>query len=89
MLFRSDTAWTDLTIEKNTLMLFTERFSRDSEPLQLSVKFLSKDTDGAELSYDLENTVLHHRPLTCNFVENYRFQATDAGDGSIDLVHIQ
>ena len=81
--------WTELKIEKDTVMLFREHFDRNSDPLKLTVKFMTKATDGAELSYDLADTLTALRPAGCRFVENYRFQATDAGDGSIDLLHVQ
>ncbi len=81
--------FTEVKIEKHTVVLFRQPYSSEAAPLAMTIKFMSKETDGTEMSYTLEDTITRVRPLTCNFLENYRFQATDAGDGSVDLVHVQ
>lgn len=83
-----DAEWKEIDVKKNTIWLFRQRFSTQQGPLKFTVKFMSKETDGTELSYELEDAVTILKPVNCSRLENYEFQATDAGDGSIDLVHV-
>lgn len=81
--------WKELKIEKGYTWIFNQRFATQQGPMKFTVKFLSKETDGEMLSYELLDTVTILKPVSCNRVENYEFQATDAGDGAIDLVHVE
>ena len=65
--------WKAVKIEKNTMIVFSQRFPTDVDPLKFEVKFLSK-TDGPELSYALDQTETRLRPRDCGHVENYEFK---------------
>ncbi len=81
--------WTDVKFEKNVLWIFSERYTNDIAPYKITVKFLNKDgTDGTEMVYDLNQTETRFRPRSCDSIENYRFQKTDAPELTVDLVHV-
>lgn len=80
--------WKEINVEKGQIWMFNQRFATQQGPAKFTVKFLAK-ADGEMLSHELEDTVTIVKPVLCQRVENYEFQATDAGDGSIDLVHLE
>lgn len=81
--------WSAEKLEKNSQIIFSQRYTNDIAPNKLSVKFLNKDgVEAQELSYDLNQTETRLRPRKCDNVENYNFQKTDAPELTIDLVHV-
>ena len=88
--YDAQTVWQDVEIAPNTLLIFSQRFATDLQPMKLTLKFKTPQTDaGAELSYDLNETVTRFRPARCDNVENYGFEGADGDATAIDLVHAQ
>lgn len=84
-----DDAWSEVTVEKGISVIFTETHSNNTEPSKLTIKFLNKEgADAQEMTYDLAQTETRLTPRSCNGIENYRFQKTDAPELTIDLVHV-
>lgn len=83
--FGETAEWQEIVVEQNQIWQFNQRFDTDRGPLDLQVKFLSRDADGVEISHDVEGTQTLLRQRSCVNVANYEFLETTARDGSIDL----
>jgi hypothetical protein len=86
--YGQDGTWSDYKVEANTITVFQQRFRNNDEPLPLTVKFNATAT-GPELSYTLDEQETRWRTSDCADLVNYKFAATDAGNGAIDLIKVQ